>query len=88
MIEPIEEFAFGIDAARATSAYQAEFAEGELKGRLDVARWFISRPGAARFGEPSIGEFAAIVDITDLIKGEATIDRLLTAESWADLLAR
>ena len=78
-----ESFFQGIGTMIESATYQATVAQG----RIEEVRKVIDRLGRIRFGEPSPAQATAIETITDLTRGEAMIDRLLTAGSWSDLLA-
>jgi len=62
--------------------------EGRVEGQVEEVRKVIDRLGRIRFGEPSPAHAAMIEAISDLGQGEALIDRLLSAESWSDLLSK
>ena len=61
--------------------------EGRVEGRMEEVRKTILRLGRIRFGEPTAAQATAIETITDLAGAEATIDRVLDAESWSGLLS-
>jgi hypothetical protein len=62
--------------------------EGEARGGLKMLRGTISRLGEKKFGTaPTKKQRATLEGIDDLARLERISDRLLTATSWADLLA-
>lgn len=61
--------------------------EGRVEGRMEEVRRTILRLGRVRYGEPTAAQATAIETITDLGRAEATVDRILAAESWSDVLA-
>jgi len=61
--------------------------EGVRRGRIHEARRILIRQGRIRFGRLDKSTRAAIEAINDLDRLERLSDRLLTATSWADLLA-
>ena len=60
---------------------------GERLGRITEAKKILIRQGRMRFGRLPKGTRAAIEAIDDLERLEHLCERLLTATSWADLLA-
>jgi hypothetical protein len=73
---------------RDSTTYQAILKEGFQEGRREVARRFLLRRGARRFGEPDAAIIAAIESIHDIDRLESLTDRLVdaTASDWNDLL--
>ncbi len=61
--------------------------QGQRQGRIAEAREVLFRLGRIRFGRLSKATRAAIEAIDDLDRLERLSERLLTATSWADLLA-
>jgi predicted transposase YdaD len=61
--------------------------QGQRQGRLEEARKVLFRQGRIRFGRLDKPTRAAIEAIDDLDRLERLSERLLTAASWADLLA-
>lgn len=62
-------------------------AEGEARGRAREARHIIRLQGDTKFGPPDPTTQAALDSINDPDRLEVLATRLLTADSWADLLA-
>jgi hypothetical protein len=60
---------------------------GLQRGEIKEARKLLFRLGRKRFGRLDKGTRAAIEAIDDLERLERLSERLLTASSWADLLA-
>jgi len=85
----------GVRQMRESSTYQfildegrAEGrAEGEARGRSDEARRLILRQGTKRFGAPDAATEAALAAVDTVERLEQLAERLLEAESWAELLA-
>jgi len=61
--------------------------QGQRQGRIEGARDVLFRQGRIRFGRLDKSTRAAIEAIDDLDRLEQLSERLLTAASWADLLA-
>ena len=61
--------------------------QGRQEGRIEGARALILRQGQARFGPPDEPTRTAIEAINDLERLERLSDRVLTATTWAELLA-
>lgn len=61
-------------------------ARGEAIGEVKGERNALLRLGSKRFGQPDATTIAAIQAITTLEQLEQLMDRLLEAESWAELL--
>jgi hypothetical protein len=59
---------------------------GEEKGAVEHARKLLMRLGHAKFGPPSSTHLAAINAIGDLDRLDALGERILTANSWGELL--
>lgn len=84
----------GVLTMKESTTYQAIIAEGKAEGKaegiiegaLEEARKLLLRQGGIRFGPPSKANLATLKRITDLARLEELSERLLTAESWQDLL--
>jgi predicted transposase YdaD len=61
--------------------------EGRKQGEISGARKFLIHQGRIRFGRLPKATRAAIEAIDDLQRLERLSEQLLTATSWADLLA-
>ena len=61
--------------------------QGERQGRIAEAREVIFRLGRIRFGRLDKATHTAIEGIDDLNRLEQLSERLLSATSWADLIA-
>lgn len=61
--------------------------QGQRQGRLEEARKVLFRQGRIRFGRLNKPIRAAVEAIDDLDRLERLSERVLTATSWADLLA-
>lgn len=85
----------GVQRMRESSTYMAILdegraegrAEGEARGRASEARGLLLLMGEAKFGAPDGATRAALEGIDDLARLERMGPRLLTAASWAELLA-
>jgi hypothetical protein len=62
-------------------------AEGEAEGQLKLARATLLNQGRQRFGKAATRKQRAEPEaLTDLPRLERILNRILVAESWADLL--
>ncbi|MCC7370365.1 MAG: hypothetical protein IT306_18210 [Chloroflexi bacterium] len=61
--------------------------EGRAEGRVDTARRFILDLGSDKFGAPSQTTTSILESISDLSILERLHRRILTASTWAELLA-
>ena len=62
-------------------------AEGRAEGRAEEARTLVLRLGRQKFGKaPTKKQQNKLEAITSLTRLEALVERLLTVDSWADLL--
>jgi predicted transposase YdaD len=87
------------DCLRESSVFQAILAEGEAKGKAEAkaegeakgrtaeAKKILLRQGRKRFGPPDKSTRASIETLTDLSRLEQLTERVLTVESWHELLA-
>ncbi len=84
----------GVRAMKESATYQAILEEGkdigreEGKdiGRIEGERNALLRLGSHRFGQPDVPTLESIQAITSVERLEQLMDRLLQAESWAELL--
>jgi predicted transposase YdaD len=60
--------------------------EGREEGRTEEARKILLRQGEKKFGPPDAAVWAAIESIVDLARLEDLTDRLLSVDSWQELL--
>ena len=81
----------GIRGMRESTTYQEILEEGasigEARGKAEEARGLIFRLGSKRFGSPDAQTQATLDAVTSLERLELLAERLLEAESWAELLA-
>jgi predicted transposase YdaD len=81
----------GVLNMRESSVYQAILAEGEAKGEVEgeikEAKKLLLRLGRKCFGPPDKSTRATIETLTDVSQLEQLAERVLTAESWHELLA-
>ena len=61
--------------------------EGKLEGKLEVARSFLLRLGAKRFGPPPASAVARLQAVTDPDVLEPLAERVLDAASWDELVS-
>lgn len=80
----VAELLKGVRPMKESSTYQAILAEGRAEGERDL----ILRLGGRRFGPPDAATRAALDAITSTERLERLAERLLEAESWAELLTR
>jgi predicted transposase YdaD len=81
----------GVVSMKESSTYQAILEEGRAQGRTQgavVARKVLRAAGDRAFGAPDAKTAQAIDRIEDLARLEELCDRLPTAGSWQELLAR
>ncbi len=69
-----------------STTYQAIVRRGREEGRLEGARRFLLVVGEAKFGPPDAATRAAIKALGDLARFEELALRLITANSWYELL--
>jgi predicted transposase YdaD len=69
-----------------SSTYQAIVAEGRVEGRVEGARAVLLVQGTDRFGPPDAATRKAINAIGDLQQLQQLARKLLTAETWGELL--
>lgn len=69
-----------------SDTYQAILEEGEVRGEVKGERNALLRLGSKRFGQPDEATLATLQAITTVERLEQLMDRLLEAESWAELL--
>ena len=72
---------------RESSGYQLILDEGREEGALREARKLLLRQGLLKFGAPGPDVEAAVQAIDDLARLERMSERLLTVDTWQDLLA-
>jgi hypothetical protein len=65
---------------------QARYMEGYVEGFTLTTRWFIQHLGEQRFGEPTPQTRATLAEITDPELLHRLANRLLTVDSWSELL--
>jgi hypothetical protein len=63
-------------------------AEGKVEGRLETLHEMVLRLGHKRFGKPATRkQLAQLEAVSDPDRLARMVDRVLDADSWADLLA-
>ncbi len=62
-------------------------AEGKAEGRAEGERTIILRQGRIRFGAPNADTLARLESITSLTRLEQLSLRLLSVETWEELVA-
>ena len=77
----------GVRAMKESRTYQAILEEGEAKGRVEGERNLLLRLGSKRFGQPDAPTLETIQAIASLEQLEQLGEKLLEAESWAELMA-
>jgi len=86
----VDELLRGVRQMRESVTYQAILREGRdegrVEGRVEGERRLVARLGTQRFGAPGPSVVAALDALTDVDALERLADRLLTAQSWDDLL--
>ncbi len=76
--------------------YQAIIAEGRaeghatgvVEGAVDEAIKLLLRQGSIRFGPPNKANLAVLKSITELARLEVLSERILTVDSWRELLKK
>jgi hypothetical protein len=68
--------------------YQAIVRRGREEGRADEGRRLLMMMGETKFGPPNADARATIEGIGDVTELEELGVRLMTADSWQELLAR
>jgi len=82
----------GVVSMKESSTYQAILEEGRLEGRTEgavaEAKKILRRQGGKAFGPPDPRTAAEIDQLEDLGRLEDLLERVLTAESWQELLGQ
>jgi predicted transposase YdaD len=85
--ESIKHWFAGVTAMTESSMYQGLLQEGRAEGRAEGARRILLRQGELRFGPADAAARTTLETIADLEQLERLSECLLTASSWAELLA-
>jgi predicted transposase YdaD len=77
----------GVAMLEESSTYQHILELGRQEGQVRQAQSGLLRLGRQQFGRPRVADERAVLAITDLNRLNRMTDAILTAASWAELLA-
>lgn len=83
----VSEVATRMSWLQESSTYQAILRHGRAQGRVDNARRFVLDLGTDKFGAPGPATASILESVSDLAVLERLHRRILTASTWAELLA-